>query len=395
MKNDSGKNFHYMGLYTFSYMALGVLTPLISQYLAHIGFSGSQIGIVTSCGTLCGICGSLFWGRIYANMANKHILVIGLCLSAGAMALSNSLVTLFFPFLAGFGIMYFFQAPVMPLSDALTLDDGKSFSKARTWGAAGFAVAVLVTGYISDAAGLVCIFYIYAFCFICAALFIYSAYTERRKHDLTSTFVPPGGFRRRYRDLFHNRRLWQLIACAFFMGGTNVANNTYFGFLYTQGGGTVAGIGIAFFLMAGSEAPFMALSDKLDKKFTMEKMILIAMAVSVARFCWYGTSPSWVLLLSTFILQGFVNGIILVEFVRYVSKLVPESHSGIAISAYYIIASNCSTILCQFVGGLLLDLSGPDGIYTFFGFFNLAGLILYLAFGLYRPKDDTADRIIQ
>ena len=41
----------YKMLYTFTYMAIGSMTPLIGYYLNGLGFSGSQIGVVTATGT--------------------------------------------------------------------------------------------------------------------------------------------------------------------------------------------------------------------------------------------------------------------------------------------------------------------------------------------------------
>lgn len=379
-----GTSPEYIGLYLFTYMAIGVMTPLISQYLSYIGFSGSQIGIITASATCVGIFGSTFWGRIYANVNRRQLVVMGLCISAAAMAASNSVITSFTAFAIGYGVMYFFQVPIMPLTDALTVDDNRVFGKARMWGAIGFAIAILVAAKVAAIIGLGSIFFMYGLCFVISALFLFSIYMKKKKAGDIVDFIHPDTPRRRYRDLFANKKLWMLIACAFFMCGTNVANNTYFGFLYTQGGGTVVGIGLAFFLMAGSEAPFMAWTEKLDNKFTLQKMILFAMIISVLRFGWYSLGPSSELLLATFALQGFVNGIILVEFVRYVAKLVSDEYNGVAISAYYAIASSCSTIFCQFVGGIVLDIYGAQGVYAFFSLFNLIGLILYLIFGLWR-----------
>lgn len=65
--------------------------------------------------------------------------------------------------------------------------------------------------------------------------------------------------------------------------GTNVANNTYFSFLFRDGGGTVAGVGTIFLLMVGSEAPFMALAPKLSRKLSQERAIVLAMALSAIR----------------------------------------------------------------------------------------------------------------
>lgn len=73
------------------------------------------------------------------------------------------------------------------------------------------------------------------------------------------------------KDLFKNKVFVRLLICAFFMTGTSIAHNTYFGYLFRQEGGSVAGIGTAFFLMAGSEAIVMAAASRFSKKIGTEK----------------------------------------------------------------------------------------------------------------------------
>ena len=157
-------------------------------------------------------------------------------------------------------------------------------------------------------------------------------------------------------------------------------------FLYVAGGGLLAGIGIAFLLMVGSEAAFMAWSEKLANKFTLEKTILISMIISVFRYLLYSTVPSNEVLLFTFFLQGMVNGIVLVEFVRYISKLVEKRLLGMAVSVYYCISCNVSTIICQLLGGIILDKYHVGGVYLFFALYNLTGVILYILWGLHKPQ---------
>ena len=100
--------------------------------------------------------------------------------------------------------------------------------------------------------------------------------------------------------LLGHRQYMKLLLCAFFVLGTNIANSTYFGYLYRAGGGELSGIGLAFLLMAGSEAPFMMLLPKLVQRFSSENMILAAMVLSAARFGFYATGPSCGMLLATF-----------------------------------------------------------------------------------------------
>ncbi|MEA4923423.1 MAG: MFS transporter [Eubacteriaceae bacterium] len=371
-----------MGLYTFTYMAIGVLTPLISQYLKSIGFSGAEIGTVTAAGTCTAIFASAFWGKIYTIMERRHLLVMLLCLMAAAVSMIISHVDVFPVFLILFAVMYFFQAPVMSLSDALAMSDGQPFGFVRMFGAAGFAAGVFIAARISDAAGLEWIFPMYCISYVIAAAVIFSISRTRQKPKAADKAKKNGGYIR----LLADKKYIKLVICAFFMCGTNVANNTYFGFLYIEGGGALAGVGIAFLLMAGSEAPIMAWTKWLSEKLTSEKLILIAMIVSVLRFAWYATEPPYYLLLALFALQGIVNGIILVEFVRYISALVSRELNGMAIAAFYSFSSSGSTILCQLAGGFLLDKTGAGGVYLFFSLFNLTGLILYMIFGLYKRE---------
>lgn len=380
MRNSYAK---YTLLYIFAYFAIGVLTPLISQYLKSINFSGTQIGTVTSAGTLIAIFASTFWGRVYANNTRRHLVVLSLCLAAAVTAILLSHIYAFAAFIMIYAVMYFFQAPIMALNDAMAIDDEQQFGFVRMWGAVGFAGAVFIAARVAAKIGLGSIFIMYACAYVAAAFIIFLIYCHSKESHQRSEVKT---VKKRYRDLKGNKRLIELIICAFFLCGTNVANNTYFSFLYIQGGGTLAGVGLAFLLMAGSETPFMAWSVSLARRFTTEKIILFAMIVSVVRFACYATGPSYIFLLSTFLLQGFVNGIILVEFVRYVSKLVSTEYNGVAIAAYYAFSSNMSTIVCQMFGGIILDHAGASGVYLFFSLFNLAGLILYLVFGLHKKQ---------
>ena len=86
-----------------------------------------------------------------------------------------------------------------------------------------------------------------------------------------------------------------------------------------------------FLFMAGSEAPCMAWVHRFSNRFTLERMILFAMILSACRFFWYGTGPSAILLMATFFLQGIVNGILLIEFIRYAAKVVDVACLGLSI----------------------------------------------------------------
>ena len=51
-----------------------------------------------------------------------------------------------------------------------------------------------------------------------------------------------------------------------------------------------------------------------------------------------------------------------------------------------------STIVCQITGGYILEHAGAWGVYGFFAAFNLAGLILYMIFGLWKHEENVRDK---
>ena len=365
-------------LYFFIYCPLGIICPLIGQYLSSIGFSGTQVGTITSLGTGTAILAGLFWGKIYANTSRKKILLAFMCLAAATLGVVSTGTTIFIIYAVIYSGMYFFQGPIHGLSDAFVLDRSEHFSAIRATGAAGYAVAVFVAGRVAESTGLKSIFFMYAGAYVIAACFFLreeEPTTFRTAEEKVKMSV-----------LFKDRNFVKLLICAFFLMGTNVGNSTYFGFLFREQGGSVAGIGVAFLLMAGSEAPFMALTPVLSRKFGAEKTLLFAMVMAVIRFGFYSTGPDYKVLLATFFLQGMTNGIILVEIVKYFGRIVEPRLSSVSISVFYAIGNSLSVILCSFIGGIMLDMAGACAVYRFFAIFNFVSVILYIALGMHRRR---------
>lgn len=375
-KNNRKSDIKSYGLYFFLYCPLGVLSPLIGQYLSGIGFSGTQVGTVTSLGTTSAVFAGIFWGKIFANAGHKRKIIAFLFFGASLFALLGLCTTSFLLYAGIYGAMYFFQGPAHGLCDSLIIENGQNFPVVRSCGAVGYAAAVCFAGALAEKYDLSVIFYIYAITFIIAAAFVRMQKEPpmRRRSDKSVSIG----------ELIPNKKYRRLLICAFLVVGTNISNSTYFGYLFREGGGSIGGIGVAFLLMAGSEAPFMFLIPYLNRKISSEKLLLIAMFFCVGRFGFYAFGPGYRLLLATFFLQGISEGIILVEIVKYFGKIVEPRLASIAVSTYYALGNSLSIIVCSFAGGLLLDSFGARGVYLFFAVLNMLACVLYVLFGLYK-----------
>ncbi len=360
---------------------MGAICPLIGQYLSSIGFSGTQVGVVTAFGTGAAVFGGMFWGRIYANSRRKRMVIASMFVLAAVSSLISLAITGFIAYTLIYGLLYFNQGPSHGLCDSMVMDKKENFPAIRACGAVGYAIAVFICGQLAKVMGLRVNFVIHAAVFILAA-FLMGTFDEPRnyskKHETGESI--------RIRELFEDRDFIKLLVFSFFALGPTMANNTYFSYLYIDAGGDVAGVGLAFLLMAGSEAPFMWLVPWLNKRISTEKLIVIGCAAGLLRFLMYSFGPSRAVLLGTFFLQGILNGILLVEVVKYFGKIVPPRLASLSVATYYALGNSFSSIVCNLLGGVIMDASGVHGTYVFFAALYVISLVLYLVLGLHKEK---------
>ena len=368
-------------LYFLIYFPMGAICPLIGQYLSSIGFSGTQVGVVTAFGTGAAVIGGMFWGRVYANSRHKRLVIALMFLFAALSSLVSLSITGFLTYTLIYGLLYFNQGPSHGLCDSMIMDKKENFPAIRAMGAIGYAVAVFICGQLAKAMGLRINFVIHAAVFILAALMMRN-FSEpmnySKKHETGEAI--------KIRELFRDGDFIKLLVFSFFALGPTMANNTYFSYLYIDAGGDVAGVGLAFLLMAGAEAPFMWLVPWLNKRITTEKLIVIGCAAGLIRFLIYSFGPSRAVLLGTFFLQGILNGILLVEVVKYFGKIVPPRLASLSVATYYALGNSFSSIVCNLLGGVIMDAAGIKATYGFFAVLYVISLVLYLVLGLHKER---------
>lgn len=368
-------------LYFFIYFPLGTVCPLIGQYLSSIGFSGTQVGVVTAFGTGAAVIGGMFWGRVYANSSRKRMVIATMFILAAVSALVSLAITAFLAYTLIYGLLYFNQGPSHGLCDSVVMDRKENFPAIRALGAVGYAIAVFICGQLAETMGLRINFVIHAIAFIIAAFIIMSFrepvnYSKKQETGEAITI----------KELFRDKDFVYLLVFSFFALGPTMSNNTYFSFLFIEAGGDIGGVGLAFLLMAGSEAPFMFLVPWLNKRISTEKLIIIGCVAGLLRFGLYAMGPSTGVLLGTFFLQGILNGILLVEIVKYFGKIVPPRLASLSVATYYALGNSFPAIVCNLLGGAIMDAYGVKGTYLFFAALYVISLVLYLSLGLHRER---------
>lgn len=360
--------------YFLSFFSFGSLFPLLSVYLnEEAAISHTQIGLLIAMIPIVTIVIQPLWGMLsdYTRKPRKLLLVA---------VLMASILGLCYVFLQGFillilGIIFIavFQSAIVPLSDSLSLNfvqtNNKEYGNIRLWGALGFAIAVFIVGKVTDfTLDLRWIFYFFAFALLVCALPLRQF--PKRGQDVSVNL------RDGMSVLVKNKLFLLFLISNFLMFGPVLANNYYFGTFILSLGGTLTGVGIAFLLAAGSEAPFMRWSQKVINNYGVLSVLLICSFISCSRWFFYSFAPPVELIYITTIVQGVSVGLYIPAALLLVRQLAPKEVQATAVGIYSAVGNGLGNAFFTFVAGILIDLLSVNQMYGFFSAMTGVGFIL-------------------
>jgi PPP family 3-phenylpropionic acid transporter len=359
--------------YLTLFIAFGAMAPLLSVFYQTKHLSGYQIGVLMGIGPVLSLIFQPVWGMICDRYdGQKKVLYLTL--------IASGIIGLLYPFGSSYSYFIFlafalgiFQCALNPVSDSLTLyhvhTHGGDYGRIRLWGSLGFAGAAWLAGYLSELTSINAIFVTYAL-----ALFVSVriAMTLPKEGAQFSTNIFQGLGR-----LLRIRKLVLFLIATFLMYGTMNANNVYLGILYQKDGGSVVGVGLAFLLGAGSEAPIMQLSGRWIKSYSIGMLLLVSTLICCFRWILFSFPlPAWAVL-AVFFLQGLSIGLFLPVAAIFIRRVAPADMQATAQGLYAAIGSGLGSMTCSFIGGIILDRFGIYSVYRFFALLTLLGAFGY------------------
>ncbi|WP_374720419.1 MFS transporter [Parageobacillus toebii] len=373
--------------YFFIFFAFGALFPLLSVYLQEVvGLSGTEIGVIMSISPVTMIFVQPIWGMI-TDYTRKPVFVLTIALLATSfIGLMYSFVHEYHWLIVMAVLLASAQSAIVPISDSIALHyaqkNGEKYGSIRLWGSIGFAVAVLIGGWLSDRIALVVIFYLFSFMLILSGLLA----SRLPKESQTMKAEALRGMA----QLFRIPHFVLLLLATFFIFGPILANNFYFGIFIKQLGGTLTGIGLAFLLAAGSEAPFMKMTDGLIHRFGMVPLLMFATAVSCLRWLFYFFEPPLFFVYMTTIVQGLSVGLSIPAALQYVRDVAPKQVRATAVSLYSAVGNGLGVWFCTFIGGYMLERYHIGAVYLFFSICTFVGMLSLVCIHLLNKKKASA-----
>ena len=368
-------NFMFFGL-------LALFIPFLPVYLSKQGLSTSEIGLIIGTGGFVTLVAQPLWGLISdkKKTVRKVMLLLVVFTTIFGYFLFN---TNSFLLLGLFALLvYFFLMPLDPLIESLNFTvaekEGISYGSIRTYGALGYAVLSLITGFAMDYFGVSSL----AILFVLLGLLSFGLVWFMPDVQASSKPVSIEGLKK----VFSNKEMILFLALVFISAVPARMNDTFLGIHIQSLGGDATLVGIAFFLAAISEIVIFALSFWWLRKGKELEIITIATFFYFLRFFASGFVTSPVVLTLLQVLQMLTFPIFYTAAIQYLYQIMPKEWRATGQTVLALLFFGLSSIIASYVGGFLYTVFGGHTFYFIISAMSFIGVLfgIFLTIRKYR-----------
>lgn len=374
-------NFLYFGL-------LAIFIPFLPVYLADQGLRPAQIGFIIGTGGFVTLITQPLWGMISdkTRTIRKVLLLLIFFSSVIGYFLYDSSTYLQLILFAM--LLYFFLMPIDPLTESLNFTmaekSGISYGSIRTYGALGYAVISLITGYVMSYFGANSLAFLFAgiglISFIVSWL-MPDAPVSGKPVTLSSL-----------KHFFSNKETLLFLLLVFICAVPARMNDTFLGVYIRELGGSAKLVGLTWFLAAGSEIVVFALSFWWLRK---GKEIIIISFAAAFFFIRYFVS-AWItdpqLLAYLQVMQILTFPIFYSAAIQYLYRIVPVEWRATGQTVLALLFFGVSGIIASYIGGAIYGTYGGKTLYLFISSISFIGMVFALVlYRIYGKRLDTAE----
>ena len=358
-------------IYFIFYAALAGYFPFLTVYLVDRGLSYTQIGIAYATTSLVSVVAQPIWGYITDKYSNKNnVLVITM--------LFSSLIINTFVFINGFPmaisgmiILIIFQSPIGAILDAYTyeiIEEHKriQFGRIRLMGSIGYAIFALIIGILIKATNINSSFYVY-FITLSSGVFVikgikFKGKSQNKKLSLNDLI-----------EILKNIKFAVFLVSICVMSIALGANSSYISVLIEKTGGTVANLGMLWFIVAMSELPAFFYGGKLLKRYGELNVFIFAILIYMLRFFLNGICINYKQVMFIQLLQSISFPLYLMASLQYLNKIVPSKMRTSSITLYAAFGGGLGGFIGNIMAGKILD------IVSVFILFKMLSVVMMLA----------------
>lgn len=320
-----------------------------------IGFSTSEIGILSSILPFASLFILPVWGILADKYQRKSMFLLALYMS---MFLINAILLFdnyyhFLFFLMVFGSFY---SPLTPMLDTIALDfveqnPSDSYGEIRLWSSAGWAFSTIVVGYLLKGIDIKFVFPITSVLFLATGIFMYVLYKPLKITKSLETII----FSHLWQLIINSPRLLIFIAIIFIYGILTAPVMLFINLYYNELNAQSQQIGYAFAIQALFELPFFFYGKRIIARFGARKVMIFAMIITMLRMLLYGLISNPNIAIAVGVMHGVTIGLFLVSVIHQIHEFIPPQWRATGQSFIYIFYFGIGTALGYVLSGKLSD----------------------------------------
>lgn len=358
--------------YFLYFGAFASLAPFFVIFYQGLGFTGTQIGLLTGVAPLITLVATPF-GTGLADATRKHKLIMRLGLF---MAIILGVVL---PILKGFvavcilvALYNFFLAPVSSLADSATItmlgDEKAMYGRIRLGGTFGWGIIAPIAGVLIQRCGLEIGFWMFtammAINFMVSQQFDYGQFQPEQTSNKGSMWL-----------LLQDKKWIFFLAAAFLSGIGTYSVASYLYPYMAEMGATETQMGITSLMGTLTEIPIFFFGHHLIKRFNSRNLFISAIVLFGIRSLVFAAIDAPAMM---YLIQG-VSGIIYpmmwLAGVSYADENAPEGLKSTAQGLFGAVSFGFGSAASGFIGGILLESIGGRAMFFVFG----VGILVLLA----------------
>ena len=339
--------------YLIYYISLGIFNPFTNVYYERLGFSGSQIGLISSVGLLFAMVLTPLWG-VFADKTRRYrTLLAGVMILSAVSAFIWKQQTTFLNMLVVATFLMVFRSAINPIADSLSVSycasTNQDYGKIRGIGSLGYVLGSFVIVNCLDALGFQGPYVsIMCLCLIlpCIILKFYPQITMSTKKEKVS-LIKNG------KILLQNKAYVFIICLMLFSNLVMDSAGAYLGnHLVTTLHASEGMIGVYSLIAALPEVIFIMMIGHFVGMYGFKKVYFFSLLGQLIRLIGYACVNSVPLFMVFSVLNMLTTGIGAVVNMNYIQKVVDSSMLATAVSLYtgiYFIGQAVYTQLFGFV----------------------------------------------
>lgn len=366
------------------YVAIGALSPYLPVYYASLGLSLDAIGLLAAMYAGAAMLGASAWGAA-ADRSGAARPVIAV--AAGLATLASVLLGIadgMLPVALSALALAMAMSGIMPILDARALEAAAArrthYAGIRVWGSAAYVIGVVLTGWVTDRAGIDAMFVV-----LVPALAVTAVIGLGIR---STTGVVPASRLEAFSSVLRHRSLVPFLAVVLLTWTASTTINAFFSIHLVDVGAPQWLVGISWAVGAAVEIPLLLGFGRLVRRAGLGRLLLAGATLFVLRAIAVVATDDPALVALSMLLHGAGFALFLVGGVTYVARHAPPGAAATAQGVLTATVFGLAQVIGPGIGGLMAD---SLGLRVTFGLAGLGSAVALVALVWVMRRGDQAD----